>query len=367
MREETMNSTTLPASPQHDSSRAYWTCQLAGWGVYAAVQIYAAALVEIPLLRAAAEIALLHGAALVLTHLLRDFMRRRHWRELRITALAPRVLAASCTLGIPLGLLNSSLAISALREPDPLLGDIMFSPQTVLLLHLANWSLIVLCWCIVYFGILTARQRRWAELRQSELARALQLAELRVLKSQLNPHFLFNSLNTVRALIAEDPARAQRAVTHLARTLRYTLNSGQEELVSLAQELEIVGDYLALEQLRFGERLRVERDVADEALGVRIPVMLLQTIVENAIKHGIAELPQGGTLHIRARVGSDGLEVEVENPRPDPAATRANGEGVGLLNAAERLRLLFGSSARLELDLAQPGRAVMRVLIPHRG
>src|SRR4030095_15981030 len=108
-----------------------------------------------------------------------------------------------------------------------------------------------------------------AELRQSELAHALKVAELRLLKSQLNPHFLFNCLNSVRALIADDPSGAQKAVTQLARTLRYTLSAGQEELVTLERELEIVEDYLALEALRLGERLRIERTIAAEVRGAR--------------------------------------------------------------------------------------------------
>jgi two-component system sensor histidine kinase AlgZ len=201
-----------------------------------------------------------------------------------------------------------------------------------------------------------------AALRQSELARALQQAELRLLKSQLNPHFLFNALNTVRSLIADDPSRAQHAVTHLANTLRYTLGAGQNELVALARELEIVADFLELEKMRFEERLTIEREVAADAGGAQIPVMLLQTVVENAIKHGIAELPAGGVLRIFAALQDGVLVLNVENPRP-PASARPVREGTGLRNAEERLRLLFDSSATLELDLSQPTLATTRIRI----
>jgi two-component system sensor histidine kinase AlgZ len=200
-------------------------------------------------------------------------------------------------------------------------------------------------------------------LRQSELSRALHLAELRLLKSQLNPHFLFNSLNSVRALIADDAPRAQKAVTQLARTLRYTLSSGQEELVTLREELTIVEDYLGLEALRLGERLRIERQLAEETLEVRIPVMMLQTIVENAIKHGIAELPAGGTLKISSQLQEGALLLDVENPRPITTA-QTDGEGVGLKNSAERLRLLFGPQALLHLDLSDATRAITHLRIP---
>ncbi len=217
---------------------------------------------------------------------------------------------------------------------------------------------------VLYFSITSLRDRRLVELRQSELNRALQVAELRLLKSQLNPHFLFNCLNSVRALIADDPAGAQKAVTQLARILRYTLTAGQEEVVTLERELATVADYLELESLRHGERLRIERAIASEAHGMHIPVMLLQTVVENAIKHGIAELPQGGTLRISAAVHERALVIEVENTRPD-APRRPPAQGVGLRNAAERLRLLFGTGAVLHLDLSRPDVALARIRIPH--
>jgi LytS/YehU family sensor histidine kinase len=167
----------------------------------------------------------------------------------------------------------------------------------------------------------------------------------------------------VRALIADEPARAQSAVTELARTLRYTLNSGQGELVTLEQELATVQDYLALEALRLGERLRLEVDVAPQARKLRIPVMLLQTLVENAIKHGIAELPAGGVLRISARTAGGNLLLEVENPRPEVRTEHA-GEGIGIANAQRRLHLLFGPDATLNLDLSQGARALARVSLP---
>ena len=141
----------------------------------------------------------------------------------------------------------------------------------------------------------------------------------------------------------------------------------EDQLVSLDQELEIVDDYLALESLRLDERLRIERNISEDARAVRIPVMLLQTVVENAIKHGIAQLKDGGVLHIDARIEKPGLILEIRNPRPVsvPPAT-GKGEGVGLRNSAERLRLLFGSAAQLHLDLDEPGGALMRIVIPSK-
>jgi LytS/YehU family sensor histidine kinase len=290
-----------------------------------------------------------------------------------------RIVVAGFVLGAPVGLITPFTKISALQDPGPIfqgadgpmhnawvsssayVQDLV--PVAIFSLSIANWALLFMIWLAIYFAALAVRRHRQAELRQSELTRALQQAELRLLKAQLNPHFLFNALNTVRSLIADEPSRAQRAVTHLANTLRYALRSDQHELVTLAQELEIVADYLDLESMRFEDRLAVEYDVPSDAGGVRIPVMLLQTIVENAIKHGIAELPAGGVLKISAALKDGALFLEVENPRP-AAPSRVSGEGTGLRNSEERLRLLFGSRASLELDLSQPAIVKTRIRIP---
>ncbi|HWZ61799.1 MAG TPA: histidine kinase [Steroidobacteraceae bacterium] len=231
------------------------------------------------------------------------------------------------------------------------------------LIEVLNLSAVFLLWTGCYFGVLAVREHKSRALREAELARALQASELRLLKSQLNPHFLFNALNAVRALIADEPGRAQSAVTQLARTLRYTLSSGQDDLVTLAQELATVEDYLALEALRLGERLRIEVNVTSQARELRIPVMLLQILVENAIKHGIAELPEGGVLRMSAWIEDGTLLLEVENPRPEPHA-RGTPEGIGIANARKRLQLLFGAEATLELDLSHPARALARVSLP---
>ncbi len=363
-----MNAPYVPA--KSDTNRTYWLLQLGGWGLFAAAQVYAGvAYLHLPVVRTLLEVLVLYSAAMLLSHLLRIYMRAHRWDTLRIGALAPRILVATVVVGIPLGVANDLMGISAMREPTVVLDGYELSSALSLAVEILNWIVVIALWCVLYFAILTGRRRREAELLQSELVRALQAAELRALKSQLNPHFLFNSLNTVRALIAIDPARAQKAVTQLSRTLRYTLSPGQEDqLVTLDQEMEIVEDYLALESLRLGERLRIERYVSEDARIVRIPVMLLQTVVENAIKHGIAQLKDGGTLRIDARVEESELILEIRNPRPaSPSEATGHGEGVGLRNSVERLRLLFGSAARLHLDLDEPERALARIVIPRAG
>jgi hypothetical protein len=366
-----MNDASLAA--QHTKShQLYWILQVAGWGLYTLLRIIGAATVlQLPWGKSALELAILGGIGLAISHWLRGFVRRHNWAALSIPKLAARIVVAGFIAGTPLGILTQISDVSALQDAGPLLQQ--FAPalsasmtatiQT--LLQIANWALLFMIWLAIYFAAVGLREYRTARLKQSELARALQLAELRLLKSQLNPHFLFNALNTIRSLTADNPSRAQSAVTRLANTLRYTLSSRQDELVTLAQELDIVTDYLELESMRFEDRLRIETHVPDDAAGVHIPVMMLQTLVENAIKHGIAELPSGGLLRISAVLESDMLNVEIENPRP-PAPIPAAGEGVGLRNARDRLRLLFGTRATLDLDLSKPAVATVRLRVPQQ-
>src|SRR6185436_9406971 len=240
----------------------------------------AAPTLQVPSLQIALEVVSINALALLLTHLLRAYMKRRRWHTLRIAALVPRALVASVVLGFPIAAIMSFLSIAMMwgggPEDQEVVGRLAGEPGLLLwrmdlLLRTLNWSAAFAFWIGLYFGITSVRDRHRAELRQSELAHALKVAELRVLKSQLNPHFLFNSLNSVRALIADDPARAQVAVTQLAKTLRYTLTSNQDELVTLAHEMEIVDDYLAIEALRLGERLKIERDISADAARTRIP------------------------------------------------------------------------------------------------
>ena len=349
---------------------SYWICQLGGWGLFTLVKIIASVEVaDAPWLSTTVTFVVLHGAGLGVTHALRDFMRRRRWSELGTRQLVWRGLAASFILAVPLAVATSLSPIATVQGPALSNVDVPWMPHVdlvtvlTLLINLINWAFLFMAWLAIYFTTIAIRNHQAAALRQSEMARALQHAELRLLKSQLNPHFLFNALNTVRALIAEDPTKAQRAVTRLANTLRYTLGAGQHELVSFERELEMVSDFLELEKMRFEDRLTIQREVAPGLGSTRIPVMLLQTVVENAIKHGIAEIPAGGLLRIRADLQDGALILQVENPRP-LTVTRQLSEGTGLRNAEERLRLLFDSGASLELDLSKPAMATTRIRIP---
>ena len=194
-----------------------------------------------------------------------------------------------------------------------------------------------------------AQRAEEAALRYELLARE---AELKAFKAQIDPHFLFNSLNAVAALCGSNPKDARRMTQLLADFFRQTLRVGALERITLGQELELVERYVAIEQVRFGPRLRLEVDAEERALGVLVPPLLLQPLLENAVRHGIASMVDGGRVLIRARVVGDTLDIAVENPA-DPERSTAPGEGIGLQNARGRLEAMFAGRAALHATESQ--------------
>lgn len=188
---------------------------------------------------------------------------------------------------------------------------------------------------------------------RAELARA----EARALRAQINPHFLFNTLNTIAALIAQDPRAAEDVVTRLADVFRYALTSADHERSRFGGELDFVRAYLAIERARFGERLRVREDIEPGLDGVAVPSLLLQPLVENAVHHAIAPRAEGGTLSISARALDGRLVVTLADDGPGLAAgAPPRGHGMGLESVRERMRLA-GPGHHFALDGA-PGRGV---------
>ena len=349
------------------TSVGYWALQFAGWGLYFRAQASGEVIfADVSWSKAATLWGGFCVSGFMLTHLLRWIIKRRQWLSLPPKALLIRMLICIALLASTLYAITIALSLAEYNTPvAPILGAFYrkLPPSGQLFNQLINSLIVMLIWVGLYLGFAVQRHRYDGQLHRAELAQLLHAAELRLLKAQLNPHFLFNALNGVRALIADEPARAQDAVTQLARTLRYTLAANDDERVTVARELEMVNDYLALEGLRLADRLTVVRDIAPEAAQARVPVMLIQTLIENAIKHGIAELKEGGTLRIEAHVVNAELTIQIINPRPISAPV-PHAQGTGLKNSSERLRLLFGSRASLRLDLSRPGEATAEVRLP---
>ncbi|HTR98030.1 MAG TPA: histidine kinase [Candidatus Acidoferrales bacterium] len=217
------------------------------------------------------------------------------------------------------------------------------------LLLLAAGVPIYLGSAVVHYLVQAFEASRRAERRLLQSEVAAREAELRALRAQLHPHFLFNSLNSINALVGSDPEAARRMCEGLGDFLRRTLALGARDHVALSEELELVECYLAIEQVRFGDRLQVERCIEDGAGACRVPPLLLQPLVENAIKHGVAGRIEGGTVSLRARRNGDVLVLEVENPVDESAVARP-GAGLGLENVRRRLDGFGPRAARLDAE-----------------
>lgn len=360
-RAMTTAETSLP-----NSSRFYWPAQFLGWGAFMVVNIVISLFFSTMSWKTWLWLGFFTLVGIEMSHRYREHIARRGWKDLPLKSLWWR--AALAVLGLAL-VHATILMLTSLWffGPASFDGKDLSAQQLwgIAFTNFFNLCIIYSVWSGVYYAWHGTQRQRRAEIERLRLEAAVKEAELRALKSQVNPHFIFNSLNTVRALIDEEPARAREAVTQLANLLRYSLQSGQQATVPLEDELEMVNNYLALEQVRHEARLRVKMEIDPRVLELPVPPMLLQTLVENAVKYGIAARREGGEIGLTARLEPDALVVRMTNPGSlghNGASTR-----VGLRNSSERLRLLFGERAAVDLREEAPGLVVAEVRIPRTG
>ncbi len=208
----------------------------------------------------------------------------------------------------------------------------------------------------------TTLELRTRQLEQERANKLFAEARLSSLESRIHPHFLFNTLNSIAALIPEDPKRAEEIVGRLAALLRFSLDSNRNSLVPLANEIKIVRDYLEIEKARFGERLRYSMDVPHELENAQVPPLAIQTLVENSVKHAIAHARDGGQITIAARAAAGGLELSIADSGPGFRMEQVR-PGHGIENLIGRLSVLFGDAARLEAA-NHDGAAAVRLILP---
>ena len=296
------------------------------------------------------------GLLVVATHIFHLLTKKRGWlylppgRMIARMAVAVLVMAAIYFAGgFPEKLYSGPERNQFFRQPGIIMGY-------------ALGALVLSCaWAGCYLALSEAQRRRGLEYQELQARLAAREAQLRNLSAQLNPHFLFNSLNTLRELMTESPERAQLVITKLSILLRYALQSNSAEFIGLAQELEAIDGYLAVEAARYEERLRVRWEIDSSAGSARVPPMLLQPLVENAVKHGVACKPEGGEVTIRALTRNGNLVLEVLNKG---AIKPSSGSGVGLQNTRERLQLLYGARAHFALEDTTAGYIRASVTLP---
>jgi LytS/YehU family sensor histidine kinase len=282
------------------------------------------------------------------------------WR--RSTPLASALLL-SVGLSYILGVLCtvvSALAALHLVEPRTALSWSMVAARAF------EAAFVLIAWSALYFGIKhygTVEEQRNRLVASEATARE---AQLQALRYQLQPHFLFNTLNAISSLVvSKQPERATEMIAKLAALLRNTLSVPEEHVVSLREELAVTEEYLSIEQVRFGPRLAVSLSVSPEASSAQVPRFLLQPLVENAIRHGIARCPNGGEVSITAFVSEGQLRIDIENDRSEGLLQSGDeGNGLGLANTRTRLEKLYAEQGSVRVTTAQNNRFLVSIQFP---
>jgi len=233
--------------------------------------------------------------------------------------------------------------------------DKQFAPD--LWIVYVTGSLVYLIAIAFHYVVIAQQAARAVEVRAVETSMLARDAELRALRAQINPHFLFNSLNSISALTSIDPARAREMCLLLADFLRLTLGMGEKNVIRLSEELDLLEKFMAIEKVRFGERLQMEERIQEDAKRCQIPALLLQPLLENAVSHGIASMADGGRIRLQAQVEDGRLAIMVDNDRDDEAPPRRK-SGVGLNNVRSRLEARYGKNATFRVE---PGEDRFRV------
>ncbi|MEL7148374.1 MAG: histidine kinase, partial [Bacteroidota bacterium] len=234
------------------------------------------------------------------------------------------------------------------------------STVDVLLFGILEPTALYLLWIIIYF-IFHIFDRTNKALQYEA---AINEFELNNLKTQLNPHFIFNSLNSIRALVDEDPKKSKQAITQLSNILRNSLILDKKKLISFEEELNTVKDYLELESVRYEERLDVQYDIAPESMDFNIPPMMIQTLVENGIKHGVSQLTKGGSVEIRTHIHNHTLVIQIRNSGQYVNGKNKSHTGIGLKNTIKRLDLIYSDQASFSIENENSDTVLTQIVIP---
>ena len=339
---------------------SFWQLQLSGWLLYF-------------LLNAVSSISYRHRpdylafrGAFMVSGFFSSFLMYALCHSLwKYRASMVRIVIACLAASYPLGVLCSAsafwCAIHLGDKPTPFRwGDVISGAP--------SGAFVLAAWSAFYFGIkyYFALEEKHRQLIASEsLARE---AQLRALRYQLGPHFLFNTLNAISTLVLDNqPLVATQMISKLGNLLRSTLDTPDLHHVSLAEEISVTDKYLAIEELRFGPHLKVHFDLDPAVMQIKVPHLILQPLVENAVRHGIAQRPQGGSITIRAGVSGKSLAVQIENEICESSYSQVpqtGRNGVGLTNVRKRLEQMYGSDGILRANTNSQGKYEVSILLP---
>jgi len=337
-----------------NKQRLYWLFQVFGWSIYALLNILGISFqsthfTPIMALPIVAETIYFF----LITHVYRSLSKKMEWLQLPTTQLISKVLASIVVMAISVYFVR--VGVSYIIN--------LYSIEIVSLVNiLGNVTaniIVLIIWSSIYFAF------HYFEKNTLSLKYEVAMNEMKLnqLKAQINPHFIFNALNSIRALVDEEPAKSKRAINHLSNILRSSLILDKNRLTSLKEELDTTKDYLALESIRFEERLQTDFNIEPATENMQVPPMMLQTLVENGIKHGISKLKKGGKVEVKSSVALGRMIIEIRNTG-QYNNKKINNNGQGLRNTRQRLELIYGATAKLEIENENQNTVLTTVEIP---
>ena len=326
------------------AKKFYWIAQIIGWSAYCGLLALSVFNDDPNRVNSAFlfNIFIVVFTGIAVTHAQRTFFIRFGWLSLRLPNLLPRLLLSSFVCSTLISLID--IVYDYLSDLDRI--GIQILDLSNIIVNVFAIMILVMFWNAIYFTFHFFQKSRKQEVSNLELEASNRESALKNLRSQLNPHFLFNSLNSIRALIDIDPIKAKTSVTTLSNLLRQSLVLGKEHLVTLEDELILAKNYLELEKVRFEERLQIEWELIPELESFQIPPFTLQMMVENSIKHGISNLKNGGIVKVRVFKTSEAIVIEVLNSGSLKSVVDL---GVGIKNIKQRLLLQYGENAQFHL------------------
>lgn len=340
-------------------TKLYWILQIVGWLSFGLINLFFVSLERgISVVQIGAFLSL-SGFYLISTHSLRYVIKKHGWLNRNFTQLITNTLFALAILSV----LNTFAQILINLVFDTLNPDQDFR-LVVISANIFVSFLFYSLWAMLYFLI------HFLDNYNQSLKYQAKINEIQLnhLKSQLNPHFIFNALNSVRALVDEDPRKAKLAITQLSNILRFSLMMDKKRTIEFENEISTVKDYLNLETIRFEERIRVFYEIDPVAYEYKIPPMMLQTIVENAIKHGISNRVKGGVIEIKCYEGlTDDLYIQVKNSGQLQVhfnTKKKNRQGHGIDNTIQRLKLIYGNRASFKIFNSDSDFVTTEIKIP---
>lgn len=335
----------------------YWICQIGGWSLFVLFNSLFFKLENAFTTNVAISQCLMLAFGIVISHIYRNIIVRFNWVKIKTLFLVPRVIIATVVLATIMDYaqygIEYSLDIAGAKHQD----------LVTIAVNILNLAFVLFFWSLFYFSFHYIENYKKAEIENLKWEASINEIELNKLKSQLNPHFMFNAMNSIRALVDEDPVKSKEAITQLSNILRNTLQMGKNKVIPFDEEMKIVNDYLALESMRYEERLKLSVSVDPESQFFNIPPLMMQTLAENGIKHGISKLTAGGLLEIKTIVKEEKLHVLIRNSGKISGSLE-NDNGFGIKNTRQRLQLLYGNNASLRIENEKENIVLTELIIP---